>query len=642
MTFRDVVFKNFRGNLKQYVSYFLCSTYTIMIFFMFSLLLCNQDLKDQEVLEIVFPIVMVAIAVFAVFFITYAHTAFLKGRNKEFGIYISLGMDIKELKRMVTMENTLICSAALVSGMAIGGLFSRLFQMIILSLLQIEDIKYRMSYKAFLLTIGVFIAIFIVVFILSSIRMNHTDITSLLRESRKREGREYARKDTIFGVLGLLLLACSILIIQVITKEKSIMESPIGLLLFAVPGFTGVYLMLTYGGNLILHLIKQSKFYFTHMLELTEIHHRFHQNKKIIFILSILSTMTVFFVASPFSLLSLSEKLAEKQSHHIEFASTIDRNVISEDGIHALLDKTNAKVREHATIPILFLYDSRENQSLDQARAIMSVEEYNKLVNADLQVESGKTINIHANWMPGTFGIEVGKTYSLYGNNQAYDFMIQSSGRGEWIVQISTLPVKSIFLVEESSYRKIYQEVTEGGKNTNQIATIHTMEFENWKDEKDTVEVFENALVDETLPVVSVEKTYLVLKQGYSVFFFVAIVLGILFFVSGGGVLYFKQFTELAETRKTFERLFKIGITEKEMRRVIGNELRVIFFLPLVFGTFMGIGLIRIMTFMMGGGFIVAEFIRNAWIVVGIYFVSQNLFYYLTKKKYIGDAIKAQ
>ena len=159
---------------------------------------------------------------------------------------------------------------------------------------------------------------------------------------------------------------------------------------------------------------------------------------------------------------------------------------------------------------------------------------------------------------------------------------------------------------------------------------------------EDTVEVFENALVDETLPVVSVEKTYLVLKQGYSVFFFVAIVLGILFFVSGGGVLYFKQFTELAETRKTFERLFKIGITEKEMRRVIGNELRVIFFLPLVFGTFMGIGLIRIMTFMMGGGFIVAEFIRNAWIVVGIYFVSQNLFYYLTKKKYIGDAIKAQ
>lgn len=642
MTFRTVVFKNFKGNLKQYLAYFLCSTYTITIFFMYSILLFNDQIGDEDtqVLGYVFPVAMVAIAVFSVFFITYAHSAFVKGRNKEFGIYITLGMDAKELNNMVNIENSIIGGASLVSGILIGTLFSRLFQMVILSLLQIEEIEYQLSYKAFLLTGVVFLAIFGVVFGITSMKMKRTDITSLLREARKSEGKKYTKKDTVLGFVGVLTMIVSAGLVFVITGNQTLCSSPFILLLFAIPGFLGVYLTLSHGGNLLIHCLRKTQYYMRHMLEISEIHYKFNANKRIIFILSILSAMTIVFIASPFSLLSLSTKLADDGSHHLEFAETIDRNCVSEQQLDEVLNQAGANVVATMKLPFLYLYQTADEADLSNTRVIMPVSEYNSFASTSYSVLPGEAINVHANWIPGTFGVEVGEVYTLYGGTYSYDFQIQASGRGTWIVELNTFPSQSAFIINDEEYEKIYGEVTKEGKDLEQVGYYHLIDFKNWKKESKAVEAVEALITDQSLPVNSVLSTYENLKSGYSVFFFVSTVMGILFFVSGGGVLYFKQFTELNEARKTFYKLFKIGITEKEMNRLIGNELRVIFFLPLIFGTFLGISLIYMMTFLFGGGFVVKEFMKNSWIVVALYFVSQNLSYFITKKKYVSEMIR--
>lgn len=642
MTFRDVVLKNFKGNLKQYLSYFLCSTYTITIFFLYSILLFNDDLgkDDTEVLGYVFPIAMAAIGVFSVFFITYAHNSFIKGRNKEFGIYSSLGMDQKELKHMVNLENALICGASLLSGMLIGTLFSRLFQMTILSMLQITGIKYMISYKAFLLTLVIFLAIFAIVFGLTSMKMNHSDITTLLREARKSEGTTYRLRDTILGCAGIFIMIASGVLVRVITSNKDLCSSPMALLMFGVPGFVGVYLTLAHGGNFLIHELRKTKFYLRHMLEVSEIHYKFQANQKIIFILSILSAMTIVFVASPFSLLSLSSTIADDGSHHLEFAETIDRNKVSEAKINNALQQADANVTATATMPFLYLYQSAENTELSNTRVVISVSEYNRLIGTDFIVNQGEAINVHANWIPGTFGVEVGSIQTLYAGNLSYDFSITSSGRGKWIVELTTFPSASAFIINEEDYRNIYSEVTNDGTELSQVGYFHLIDFKNWKKEQKAVDAITALVSDEELPVNSVLTTYQDLKKGYSVFFFVSTVLGILFFVSGGGVLYFKQFTELNEARRTFRKLFKIGITQKEMNRVIGNELRIVYFLPLIFGTFLALGLIIIMTYVVGGDYVIKEFMKNTWFVVALYFVSQNLFYFITKRKYVSEIIK--
>ena len=641
MTFKDVVWKNFMGNVKQYISYFLCSTFTITIFFMYSIMLFNDGLAgdETEVLRYVFPIAMAAIALFSIFFITYAHNSFIKTRNKEFGVYITLGMDWKELKKMVDLENALICGCSLVSGILIGTLFSRLFQMVILSMLEIDDIKYMLSYKAFLLTLAVFLAIFVVVFGLTSIKMNRMDITSLLQEARKSEGKEYTKKDSVLGFLGILILLGSAFLIRPITKSE-LCNSPLSLLSFAVPAFIGTYLTLAFGGNYIVHLVKKTSFYQKHLLEVSEIYYKFARNQRIIFILSILSAMTVIFVASPFSLFRLSAKIADDGSHDVEYAEFAGHNDMSENEINQVLEESGAKVTSVLEVPFLFLYQSQGNTELSNTRVVMPVSQYNELLGTEYTVEAGHAINVHANWQPGTFGVEVGDIHTLYAGDTSFDFTIQESGRGKWIVEMNTFPNPSAFIVNDEDYQQIYEVIQANGLDDSMMGSYHLFDFKNWLKEEKVVALFHEKLQDELLPMNSVLDTYLGLKNGYGVFLFVCTVLGILFFVAGGGVLYFKQFTELGEARRTFRKLFKIGVTHKEVKHFIGNELKVVFFLPLVFGAFIGIGLMYIMTFLVGGDYVIDEFMKNAWAVVILYFISQNLFYLITKRKYVSEVIR--
>ena len=109
-------------------------------------MLFNEDLKGTEQMELVsyvFPITLVAIGAFSIFFISYAHRTFIKGRNKEFGIYMSLGMNEKDIKNLVLLENVLICIGSMVVGIAIGTLLSRLFQMVVLSMMEIDNIDFQ-------------------------------------------------------------------------------------------------------------------------------------------------------------------------------------------------------------------------------------------------------------------------------------------------------------------------------------------------------------------------------------------------------------------------------------------------------------------------------------------------------------------
>ncbi len=636
MTFKDVVFKNFLGNIKKYYAYFLSGSFSIMLFFMYATLIFNKDLKgreDTQVLSYVFPITMVAIALFSVFFINYAHTAFMKGRNKEFGIYISLGLNAKELRNMINIESLIINLGSFLVGVTIGTLFSRLFQMVILSLLEIRDIRFSLDYRPFIVSFLVFFLIFGSVTIRTMFRMRKLDITSLLQEERKSEGRGYRKSDPILGGLGLFIMVCSVLMLVVIANNDKLNANPLVLMIYMGSSFLGMYLTLSCGGNLIMQLYKKSRFYYENMLTATQLHHKFNQNKKIIFILSVLSTMTIFLVASPFSLFSLSESIAEMATNHLEYVETSTINHLEEEKLDDILK--NQGVDTNRSIKFIYLSTKENSNQLSDCKPVISASEYNQLTGSSVVVERNKVLNIILDWVPGNHGIMPGNPFKLYAEGRSYEYQVQNSHRGNWIGAMSTFPSNSVIIMEDEDYQKVLSDVSE--RNT---GYYHLINFKNWKKSGEAVKELKAALGRSELSVFSILDNYKSLRNGYSVFLFVSTVMGIMFFVAGGSVLYFKQFTELSQAKIVFYKLFKIGITDKEMKSVIAKELFIVFFLPLLFGTFFGTSLIYLMTYIVGGDAIIGEFIRNAFVVVGIYFASQSVFYLITRSKYIGEIVK--
>lgn len=636
MTFKDVVFKNFKGGFNKYLAYFLSSSFCIMLFFMYATLILNKEMTGKDELDVllyVFPITMVAIALFAIFFINYAHSAFIKGRNKEFGIYISLGVNAKDIRKLINMESVIINFASLLVGIGVGALFSRLFQMIILSMLDIKNIRYYLDYRSFLLTIGVFTVIFASVMARTALKMRKLDISSLLAEVRSSEGREYSKKDPIFGGLGLILMACSVVFLVIIANEEKLNTNPLVLMTYMAGSFLGVYLALSNGGNLILHILKKSRFYHKNILTITQLHYKFNQNKKIIFILSVLSTMTIFLVASPFSLFSLSESIAEMSENHLEYVETDTLNILPKTTLDSILDDKN--VVSNSTIKFIYLSTKKTSKKLSDCKLIVSAKEYNSLIGSNVELADGEALNISLDWMPGNQGIEQGSTHELYDGSDAYSFRFTDSRRGDWIADLETFPSTSVIVINDKDYEKISKTVT-----VQNIGYYHLINFKNWKKSRDVVTTIMDALGESELTPRYILDYFEELRSAYSVFLFVSTVMGILFFVAGGSVLYFKQFTELSEAKVTFKKLFKIGITDKEMRSIIGKELFIVFFLPLLFGTFLGFSLIYLMTYIVGGDAIIGEFMTNALVVVAIYFASQGTFYLITRSKYIGEIVK--
>lgn len=606
-----------------------------MLFFMYTTMLFNDDLRGTDqfgLVKYVLPISLVAIGAFSVFFISYAHRTFIKGRNKEFGIYMSLGMNEKDIKNLVLLENVQIAGGSMIVGILIGTLLSRLFQMVVLSMMEIDDIKYQLSFKSYLVTIGIYLVIFAIVLIETNTKMKRMNIDTLLKDARYKEGREYSKKDTVLGILGFIIMVVSVISVAIIASNDKWNSNPAILAVYMVVSFIGLYMALSYGGNYVIHLFKKGKNYYKNLVTITQIHHKFNQNKKIIYILSILSTMTIFLVASPFALLRLSEDIALMNPYNLELIEGTDAYDISGE---ELTDKfASYDINKSLEFPFIKgeIRVSGKEETLQ--KPIISVTDYNQMVEENITLDEGEVIQYIIDWTPGLHGVVPGEEYEALVGETSVKVIMKDSKRAPW--NIVAFGNDGIIVMNNTDYEKL-EEVA--GKEYQYC--YHGLQFKEWKKSEDSVITLKEQLHEKAeYPINSTITGYNDLKNGYSVFLFVTTVLGILFFVASGSVLYFKQFSEIEEIKKTFYQMFKIGITKKEISHIISKELLIIFYLPLIFGSYMGVSLIYLMTFIVGGGDIIRQFIQTASMVIGLYFILQSIFFFITRRKYMIEISK--
>lgn len=618
--------KSFVKNIKSYLSFYLCSFLCVTIFFMYVAIIFHKDLNTKtsgEMLDYVFYIAIVAISLFSIFFINYAHSTFIKSRKKEFGVYISLGMNAKELKNLVLFENMIIAMAALVSGMLVGALFSRLFQMILISLLDVKDIEYSLDVRSFFVTILVFLIIFSINFYIMAKKIVRSDIQTLLTEARKNQKKGNIKRNSILACLGLVILVISSGYMIAIVSKEEWYSNPFGMLSYMLLSFLGVYLLILEGGILALTLIKKSKFYYSHLLSLTQLQHKYNQNRKIMFVLTILSTMNIFCVASPFSLLNLCETIAAENGSDLEFAVGEGMHENYEEVLRTYLKEDD--IKEIIEIPLLLVETGKELSKIP----VLDVETYNRYMKTTIHVPRGRVSNVILGWEPSNGGYSKGDPYAFQFQDESYSYEVVSSGNGKFIASSYG---ENLLLMNKTDFDDFTNKATES--NTIRYCIIR---LNQWKEKQDAVLDIEKTLEMDGYQVNSVAGNYLELKQGYSVFLFVFSVLGLLFFIAGGTVLYFRQYSELPETKRVFAQLFPIGISLKETKAIISQQLIVIFYIPVIFGSYLGLTLIYLMTHLMGGVAFVEEFMKNASYVVLFYLLCQIIFYFMTRRKYVNS-----
>lgn len=634
MTFKDVAIKNFKAHIRRYMSYFFCSSFSIMIFFMYSTILLNDKLNNstlvaKEAMDVL-TVPTVALIMFSVVFISYAHSSFIKSRQHEFGLFLSLGMSIKQIMKIIIFENGLVAIASMGVGIISGAVFSRLFFFIVLKVLKVSGIEFALPYKSLLWTLGSFSAIFLIAILASIIVAWRFQPVQLLKNNKVSQKNKIS--SPTLALVGISIMAGSIILLCIDFASPQGVDSR-SLLMSTGICLAGLYLTISHLGGLLLKLAKKKKrIYYKNLRLFTALDYRFKQTKKIIFVTAIMVMATTFYCGAMAYFLSSADKVAvENNPFHVSFIQPSDKN-IPEAELTKILTSDDTELKEHKILEVMNIKAFNRGSEESYIRKVISVDSINNITGSSLKVKQGYYIRLdqipsktEANENQFTKH-DIGLKYG----DSLVNFKFQEAVYKIYINRFQDFTV-DILLLNNEDYEAL-KAVTDASS----IENIHLLNYKDWRNTGDVVTKLNER---EFFQIASRLGEYTTQKQGGSIILFISGFLGLFFFISGSVILSFRLFSEIDDEKAKYKQLSNIGIRDCEIKRTIYQELKVIFFIPVGLGALLSFLFIFAFT-NDGGGQHGGPLLYNL-LVSFIYFLFQIGYYFVVRRVYSGKVIES-
>ena len=190
-------FRNIIRSMKDYAIYFFTLVLGVVIFYVFnaigtqtSMMELGSSTKDVvKLLVNVLSGVSLVVAGILGYLIIYASRFLIKRRNKEFSIYLTLGMSKRKISLLLFLETLLIGLLSLVAGLSLGVILSQLMSVMVANLFEADMSKFQFVFsgEACLKTIAYFGIIYLLVIAFNTVMINKLKIIDLIQASRKSE-----------------------------------------------------------------------------------------------------------------------------------------------------------------------------------------------------------------------------------------------------------------------------------------------------------------------------------------------------------------------------------------------------------------------------------------------------------------------
>ena len=142
-----IAWDGIRKNKRLYFPYILTGGVMVMMYYILSFMIESPALAQMpggSVLMTVLPLGCVVIAVFSLLFLFYTNSFLIKQRYREFGLYNILGMDKRNIGKVMIWETLFVALFAIGSGLIIGIILSKAAELVLLNLLNM-DVTYSFS-----------------------------------------------------------------------------------------------------------------------------------------------------------------------------------------------------------------------------------------------------------------------------------------------------------------------------------------------------------------------------------------------------------------------------------------------------------------------------------------------------------------
>lgn len=189
--------KNIKKSFKDYAIYFFTLILGVAIFYVFNAIDSQTVMLDvtsstYDIIDLMVNMlsgVSVFVAFILGFLIIYASRFLIKRRNKEFGIYLTLGMSKRKISLILFIETLVIGILSLIVGLGLGICLSQLMSVLVANMFEANMTKFEFvfSNSACLKTFIYFSIMYLIVMIFNTINISKCKLIDLLHANKKSE-----------------------------------------------------------------------------------------------------------------------------------------------------------------------------------------------------------------------------------------------------------------------------------------------------------------------------------------------------------------------------------------------------------------------------------------------------------------------
>ncbi|KGR84624.1 FtsX-like permease family protein [Lysinibacillus boronitolerans] len=558
MSFNHIVIQNILRDKWTYVSYFLSSMFSIIIFFLFSVIVFHpnlQSLDSDSTLGISLMLASMLVYLFSFIYITYSIRSFLRKKTKTLGIFMITGASMKQIRKLVFRENFLIGILAILAAIVLGLVITPLFLMGAKVILKAETFGMYMPLQAIGLTIGLFLLLFVVISTLVTRFINKEASIQLLKSDIVIE--KSIKPHYVVLILSILMTATLAYLLKI---EHSIVDtlSVLYYLLFFISILSTIYLVITQGFRLFLKIYERSPAYLqkTNMLLASNLNAKMKSHANMLFLITILLSGVFLCTSILFSsYYNVKQDSEENYPYSFQYIADpkADDNMVKTDLDY--LENTLSTVQTHK---YFIEFKSHEAQRI----GYMALSDYNLIQQQKNDLGKDEFIAV-----AGSRGIA--PITNTAGDLYIKTFKLASTHEQNLL---STGFQQSYFVVSDDIYDTIDYPVYK----------TYIYELEDWTAHTDLAKSITNDLP--SLPgeryVTSKIDLYNSEMFVKSVMFFIGSMLSLIFLSAAMSILYFYLQTTLQQEKEKYIGIRKLGLSRKELATVIAKELAILIFVP--------------------------------------------------------------
>ncbi|TDL76083.1 ABC transporter permease [Peribacillus frigoritolerans] len=585
MTFRRIAFHNVFRNKRLYIGHFLSSAFSVMIFFTFALLLFHPQLQGElastspaisALSKKGLAISQILIFVFSFLFLLYSVGSFLKMRNKEIGILMIHGLSPKQQIRMVFMENIVIGIISIAAGIAVGLVFSKLILLLSATMLAIEKgLDFYFPLKAIALTALVFMLLFLLISWFSSHLVKTKELVEQLKGEDKPKPEPRASK--WLSVLAALLIASGYGLAFYFVIERKF-EFPVLFLIIAL-SVTGTYFLFSQLSVYWIGALKEKRRFFfkkTNIITLSEMAYRMKDNATTFFMVAVISAVA--FTGMGITSVLRDPGLTE-QTNPFAF------RYYSNPGDERKEEHLNLIEAELTQAGYSYRAGSYSTKYTENGLTVIRLSDYNSLLKTFGYPVETLDSDKQAIAIPTTY-VQKRDFEEKKGLPTEIDVLAGEVDERLQIVKnvphlVASDLGRAAIVMTDALYDRLPLQDGEGGEVRAFVFLV-----DNWPETKEVAKKLKEAIpLQNGAPFSFAEPLVLEWfksKQQNGLILIISVLVGIVFFTFAASFLYLRLYTDLERDRAQYKMIAKVGLSRKELGRIVTLQLSFMFFVPLL------------------------------------------------------------